>query len=82
MDSTEYAQAAEKIKSRFRAKYEDILDDLEFITSSRGWPELFLTALEGAYWEGRKDVYNEQIEKLKEKVGCIPMSRSTESERC
>ena len=71
MDSTEYAQAAAEVKSRFRDKYKDILDDLQFITKSHTWPELFLTALEGAYWEGRKDVYNEEIEKLKEKVGCI-----------
>ena len=71
MDSTEYAQAAEKIKSRFRAKFKETLADLEFVTKSRMWPELFLTALEGAYWEGRKDVYDEEIEKLKEKGGCI-----------
>ena len=68
MDSTEYAQAAAEIKSRFRDKFKDILADLEFVTKSRMWPELFLTALEGAYWQGRKDVYNEEIEKLKEKV--------------
>ena len=71
MDTTEYAQAAAEVKSRFRDKYKDILGDLHFVTNSRTWPELFLTALEGAYWEGRKDVYNEEIEKLKEKLGSI-----------